>query len=101
MLNSLFVLEAAGDNEESSASLLCVQCKDSFQSAWDLMVHAQAAHMINIYELGVPNHHIQQQTQQQVGQDGQETPCQSPDLSPTPTSPSNKVRRPNATKDKN
>lgn len=23
-------------------------------SAWDLMVHVQAAHMINIYELGVP-----------------------------------------------
>ncbi|XP_016842219.1 uncharacterized protein LOC100113835 isoform X2 [Nasonia vitripennis] len=36
----------------SAASLLCVLCKDSFPSAWELMVHAQAAHMINIYELG-------------------------------------------------
>lgn len=38
----------------ASAMLLCVLCKDSFQSAWDLMVHVQAAHMMNIYELGVP-----------------------------------------------
>ncbi|XP_014207731.1 heterogeneous nuclear ribonucleoprotein C-like [Copidosoma floridanum] len=36
----------------SMASLLCVLCKDPFPSAWELMVHAQAAHMINIYELG-------------------------------------------------
>lgn len=42
-------------DDQSSASLLCVQCKDAFQNAWDLMVHAQAAHMLNIYELGVPN----------------------------------------------
>ncbi|XP_025836163.1 heterogeneous nuclear ribonucleoprotein C isoform X2 [Agrilus planipennis] len=42
-------------DDQSSASLLCVQCKDSFQNSWDLMVHAQAAHMLNIYELGVPN----------------------------------------------
>ncbi|XP_044744896.1 uncharacterized protein LOC123306806 [Coccinella septempunctata] len=41
-------------DDHSSASLLCVQCKDSFQNAWDLMVHAQAAHMLNIYELGIP-----------------------------------------------
>ncbi|XP_046389816.1 uncharacterized protein LOC124158652 isoform X2 [Ischnura elegans] len=39
---------------ESGAALLCVLCKDSFSSAWDLMVHVQAAHMLNIYELGVP-----------------------------------------------
>lgn len=41
-------------DDNSSASLLCVQCKDAFQNAWDLMVHAQAAHTLNIYELGVP-----------------------------------------------
>lgn len=41
-------------DDHSSAALLCVQCKDAFQNAWDLMVHAQAAHMLNIYELGVP-----------------------------------------------
>ncbi|XP_064212006.1 heterogeneous nuclear ribonucleoprotein C [Tribolium castaneum] len=41
-------------DDHSAASLLCVQCKDAFQNAWDLMVHAQAAHMLNIYELGVP-----------------------------------------------
>uniref|UniRef100_A0A182J6N2 Uncharacterized protein n=1 Tax=Anopheles atroparvus TaxID=41427 RepID=A0A182J6N2_ANOAO len=34
------------------AKLLCVACKDSFSNPWDLMVHAQAAHMVNIYELG-------------------------------------------------
>ncbi|CAG7726795.1 unnamed protein product [Allacma fusca] len=36
---------------EEPASLLCSQCKDSFHSAWDLMVHVQAAHMLNIYQL--------------------------------------------------
>jgi hypothetical protein len=29
-----------------------VVCKDSFSNPWDLMVHAQAAHMVNIYEIG-------------------------------------------------
>ncbi|KAL1501716.1 hypothetical protein ABEB36_006996 [Hypothenemus hampei] len=42
-------------DEHTTAALLCVQCKDAFQNAWDLMVHAQAAHMVNIYELGVPS----------------------------------------------
>lgn len=27
-------------------------CKDSFSNPWDLMQHAQAAHMVNIYEIG-------------------------------------------------
>lgn len=38
-----------------SAKLVCVVCKDGFTSCWDLMVHAQAAHMINIYEIGDKN----------------------------------------------
>lgn len=54
LLKTIFFTESHLD-EQSSASLLCVQCKDAFQNAWDLMVHAQAAHMLNIYELGVPN----------------------------------------------
>nr|KAF7389743.1 hypothetical protein H0235_018227 [Vespula pensylvanica] len=37
---------------DSTTALLCVLCKVSFPTAWELMVHAQAAHMINIYELG-------------------------------------------------
>lgn len=45
----------------SSTKLLCAVCKDEFSSPWDLMVHAQAAHMVNIYELGTEstnnNHH--------------------------------------------
>lgn len=32
--------------------MLCAVCKDAFANPWDLMVHAQAAHMVNIYELG-------------------------------------------------
>ncbi|KOX71559.1 hypothetical protein WN51_02430 [Melipona quadrifasciata] len=44
-----FVFMFQGD---STTALLCVLCKVSFPSAWELMVHAQAAHMINIYELG-------------------------------------------------
>ncbi|XP_037908900.1 uncharacterized protein LOC119650318 isoform X1 [Hermetia illucens] len=35
-----------------TTKLLCAVCKDSFSNPWDLMVHAQAAHMVNIYELG-------------------------------------------------
>lgn len=45
----------------SSTKLLCALCKDYFISPWDLMVHVQAAHMINIYELGFDatnNNHI-------------------------------------------
>lgn len=40
------------DKIPSSARLLCAVCKTAFLNPWDLMVHAQAAHMINIYELG-------------------------------------------------
>lgn len=47
------------------------------------MVHAQAAHMLNIYELGVPNSHVDQG--QQTGQED-ESPCQTPDNS-RPNSP--------------
>lgn len=36
---------------EEGVTLTCVQCKEPFSSAWDLMVHVQAAHMLNIYEL--------------------------------------------------
>ncbi|XP_034254594.1 uncharacterized protein LOC117653202 [Thrips palmi] len=36
------------------ATLLCSSCRASFSSAWDLMVHVQAAHMLNIYQLGMP-----------------------------------------------
>ncbi|XP_055687589.1 uncharacterized protein LOC129792514 [Lutzomyia longipalpis] len=39
-------------NPLPAARLLCVVCKDPFSNPWDLMVHAQTAHMINIYELG-------------------------------------------------
>lgn len=40
------------ENLFPSSKLLCVVCKDSFSNPWDLMVHAQAAHMVNIYEIG-------------------------------------------------
>jgi hypothetical protein len=40
------------ENLYPSSKLLCVVCKDSFSNPWDLMVHAQAAHMVNIYEIG-------------------------------------------------
>lgn len=43
---------AAEGPKAASARLLCVACKSVFQSPWDLMVHVQVAHMINIYELG-------------------------------------------------
>jgi len=42
----------AAENLYPSSKLLCVVCKDSFSNPWDLMVHAQAAHMVNIYEIG-------------------------------------------------
>ena len=31
--------------------LHCVNCKSPFGNAWDLMVHVQTAHMLNIYQL--------------------------------------------------
>ena len=40
------------ENLYPTTKLLCVVCKDSFSNPWDLMVHAQAAHMVNIYEIG-------------------------------------------------
>ncbi|BFF97759.1 probable nuclear hormone receptor HR38 [Drosophila madeirensis] len=43
---------ASAKTPPSSAKLLCAVCKDAFANPWDLMVHAQAAHMVNIYELG-------------------------------------------------
>lgn len=35
--------------------LHCVSCKSPFSNAWDLMVHVQAAHMMNIYQLADSN----------------------------------------------
>lgn len=84
-----FVSGINGETEESNAALICVQCKDNFQSAWDLMVHAQAAHMVNIYELGVRNGHIDHH-QLIISPNGQEihdSPSLSPNMSPTPNSP--------------
>jgi len=38
-------------SKEETAGLMCALCKENFSSSWDLMVHAQAAHMVNIYQL--------------------------------------------------
>lgn len=40
------------ESPSSSSRLVCVACKDAFSNPWDLMVHVQAAHMVNIYEIG-------------------------------------------------
>lgn len=48
----IFFLTTTENPLPSSTKLLCAVCKDEFSSPWDLMVHAQAAHMVNIYELG-------------------------------------------------
>lgn len=47
-----FRLLVYAENLYPSSKLLCVVCKDSFSNPWDLMVHAQAGHMLNIYEIG-------------------------------------------------
>ncbi|CAO1324324.1 unnamed protein product [Diamesa hyperborea] len=44
--------QMSSKNLYPTTKLLCVVCKDSFNNPWDLMVHAQAAHMVNIYEIG-------------------------------------------------
>ncbi|PNF26576.1 hypothetical protein B7P43_G13050, partial [Cryptotermes secundus] len=70
--------KSPGEDFSSSAMLLCVLCKDSFQSAWDLMVHVQAAHMMNIYELGVPKSDSTvkgEQTSQQTSPATSPCPC--------------------------
>ena len=44
--------------------LHCVSCNSPFSNAWDLMVHVQAAHMMNIYQLADSNK-LQQQVKYQ------------------------------------
>ncbi|XP_043230202.1 uncharacterized protein LOC122385775 [Amphibalanus amphitrite] len=44
----------AKSSSRTSSSLVCALCKESFSSAWDLMVHFQTAHTVNIYRLGSP-----------------------------------------------
>lgn len=51
-LNNAYFVCICAENLYPSSKLLCVVCKDSFSNPWDLMVHAQAAHMVNIYEIG-------------------------------------------------
>lgn len=52
---------------------MCVVCKDAFVSPWDLMVHAQAAHMINIYEIGDKSGESAKPVSTVVEQNGAET----------------------------
>ncbi len=56
-----FNIFVSGNGNEDKISLLCHECKDSFESAWDLIVHVQAAHMMNVYELGTPKSKIDRQ----------------------------------------
>lgn len=49
---SLSYVSIYTENLYPSSKLLCVVCKLGFEHPWDLMVHAQAAHMVNIYEIG-------------------------------------------------
>ena len=73
------VTESPGEDFSSSVMLLCVLCKDSFQSAWDLMVHVQAAHMMNIYELGLPKSETSNKCEQTSHQPSPATsPCPYP-----------------------
>lgn len=71
--------KSPGEDFSSSVMLLCVLCKDSFQSAWDLMVHVQAAHMMNIYELGLPKSETSNKCEQTSHQPSPATsPCPYP-----------------------
>ncbi|XP_037084808.1 uncharacterized protein LOC119105449 [Pollicipes pollicipes] len=45
---------STNSSSRTSTSLLCALCKEGFSSAWDLMVHFQTAHTVNIYRLGSP-----------------------------------------------
>ncbi|XP_021932719.1 uncharacterized protein LOC110836151 isoform X2 [Zootermopsis nevadensis] len=71
--------KSPGDDSSSTAMLLCVLCKDSFPGAWDLMVHVQAAHMVTIYELGVPKSDNTKKDDQTSDHTPSETsPCSCP-----------------------
>ena len=37
-------------NSMSDISLLCNTCSEAFRTPWDLMVHAQSAHSMHIFE---------------------------------------------------
>ncbi|XP_043286255.1 uncharacterized RNA-binding protein C3H8.09c isoform X2 [Venturia canescens] len=75
--------------KDSTTALLCVLCKDSFPSAWELMVHAQAAHMINIYELGSRSQNLRRT----------QSPLRSPNQAITETTPSHRDLQGNKTLD--
>lgn len=88
-------------NSHTSALLQCVQCKDAFHNAWDLMVHAQAAHTLNIYTLGVPNNGVDAETN--GGCNGEDcsgksnSTCGSLPASPESTTQEEKVNGTNST----
>ena len=42
---------SAGNKPPRPKWLHCINCKSPFANAWDLMVHVQTAHMMNIYQL--------------------------------------------------
>ncbi|KAK3932217.1 Zinc finger protein 296, partial [Frankliniella fusca] len=75
------------------ATLLCSSCRASFSSAWDLMVHVQAAHMLNIYQLGVPeaadgqgeHTDLEPRSPTSPSPAGSGRQSQSPSSEPTPT----------------
>jgi hypothetical protein len=51
-INPLIILVKI-ENAYPMSKLLCAVCKDSsFTNPWDLMIHVQAAHGKNIYEIG-------------------------------------------------
>lgn len=52
LISSCCALSILIEGPYGRAKLLCAVCKDAFPNPWDLIVHAQAAHMVNIYELG-------------------------------------------------
>lgn len=49
--NTLFIYKTESPDTVAT-NLLCAICKQHFPNAWDLMVHVQESHMINIYTLG-------------------------------------------------
>ncbi|XP_075229071.1 RNA-binding protein Raly isoform X2 [Lycorma delicatula] len=74
IINGTVIKNQQGDD---IVSLMCVQCKDSFPSAWDLMVHVQAAHMLNIYELGVSGKGGNQDSQVRISSEDRLSPSPS------------------------
>jgi hypothetical protein len=50
----------------ADGDLRCVLCRSGFESAWDLMVHVQDCHNVNVYTLARSNNNNLREDREKV-----------------------------------